>query len=150
MPWYNVKFNSKTLEGRLRRINRRLSKGKYDLSNKRSLVMARNSAYTYDLRRKPTPAEMIVGEWMWNNKIQFRFQKGFVAPFHRIVDFYLATRKLIIEVDGGYHQDTVAKDHLKDRLWLEKRSMRTIRVTNEQVYSGEFVKILLELITKVN
>lgn len=61
---------------------------------------------------------------------RYIFQKGFLKPFHRIVDFYLPKKKTIVEVDGGYHKHTRERDALKDKLWLEQRGMKTIRIPN--------------------
>lgn len=51
-----------------------------------------------------------------------------------IVDFYVASRKLAIEVDGGYHATAVQreKDKRRDR-FLVRRGLRVVRLTNEQV-----------------
>ena len=101
-----------------------------------------NEKYRKELVQKATPCELIVKNWLEENDIYFIFQKGFIMPFHRIVDFYLPGRRIILEIDGKYHLDTVAKDNRKDYLWARERNMHTIRITNEQVESGEFKTLL--------
>lgn len=92
-----------------------------------------NFKYIEKLKSKPTEAEKSVMILLEQIGERYIFQKGFLKPFHRIVDFYIPKKKIIIEVDGGYHKDTREKDFLKDKLWLEKRGMKTIRITNEQI-----------------
>ena len=51
-----------------------------------------------------------------------------------IVDFYCARRKLIIEIDGKYHEDpTVALYDEYREAWLREQGFEIIRFTNEQV-----------------
>ena len=126
---------------RRNRIKKRLEKGYY--KDKLSYTMAKNSVYCKELKKKPTRAELIVFDYLKEEGIKFKFQKGFVKPFHRIVDFYLTGHKVILEVDGGYHNSIKEKDEYKDKLWLDKRGLKTIRITNEQVYNNEYQTILL-------
>lgn len=113
--------------------------------------MSRNSVYRRELKKKATPQELKVKAFLEDRKIRFQFQRGFIRPYHRIVDFYIQyyeDRKirLIIEVDGGYHQTIREKDELKDRTAWEERKMKTLRITNGQVDDGSFeTKILLAL-----
>jgi very-short-patch-repair endonuclease len=105
----------------------------------------RNNRYVQQLRNKATPEEVVVGRWLLTQDIYFIFQKGFFKPFHRIVDFYLP-RRGILEIDGGYHNNTEEKDSRKDYLWNRDRYMPTIRITNEQVWDGTFILLLKEFI----
>lgn len=101
----------------------------------------KNSRYIRELRGKPTRAEIILGKYLVERKIYFIYQKGFLVPFHRIADFYLPIRGIIIEVDGGYHDNIVAKDSFKDKKWKE-RGIKTIRIKNEEVYNDSFKEII--------
>ena len=116
---------------RLRRYKRRLERGYY--TNKHSELQARDSLYKCQLKNKATKAELILGDILEEMGFYFKFQKSFYKPFHRIVDFYLPLSKTIIEVDGGYHAETIAKDNHKDKEWA-KKGYKTIRLTNEDVY----------------
>lgn len=86
----------------------------------------------------PTKSEVIFKKYLIENKVVFMFQKGFLNPFHRIVDFYIPNGQIIIEIDGGYHKETVEKDANKDKIW-GKMGYTTIRITNDEVNSGVFV-----------
>ena len=101
-----------------------------------------NSIYRKDCIKNATKAELMMKEWFAANKIKVIHQKGFLLPFHRIVDFYIPKKKIIIEIDGGYHKDTILKDNFKDKRFLEERKMKTIRIKNEEVFNGSFTKKL--------
>jgi very-short-patch-repair endonuclease len=128
------------LDKQRKRIKQRSEHGHYQ--GKHGYVSAISSVYRKELAQNATKAELIVREFLKDNEVKHKFQKTFIMPFHRIVDFYIPKKKIIIEVDGGYHLNIVEKDLLKDKLWLEKRGCKTIRITNEQVYSGEFQQLL--------
>lgn len=100
---------------------------------------ARNAKYIVELRKKATRQELKVKEYLDSQNIRAMFQKGFLKPFHRIVDFYIPKHRLIIEIDGGYHKDCVDKDLIKDLVWGR---FKTLRITNEQVDDGSYKKIL--------
>lgn len=127
-----------------KRIYKRLDDDSY--SYKVNKTRDKNNLYKMQLKLSPTKAEIIVGNYLYERKIGFQFQKGFFVPFHRIVDFYLPNKKIIIEVDGGYHKETVEKDKIKDTLW-KSRDMTTIRVTNDEVFDGSF-KAKLDIIPR--
>lgn len=105
-----------------------------------------NFKYRNELLNKLTPAELLVEDWLIKNNIKYLKQKGFLIPFHRIVDFYIPRKKIIIEVDGDYHKLIKNKDALKDFLWLKKRGMKTIRLMNDEVFSGLHCSILSRIL----
>jgi very-short-patch-repair endonuclease len=55
-----------------------------------------------------------------------------IGPY--VVDFVCRERKLIIEVDGGQHNDSVA-DQVRDR-WLQERNYCVLRFWNNDVMSN--------------
>ncbi len=148
IPWLKQK-TEKQLAKKARRLKKHLGRDDYYL-DKTGQTMAKNSLYRLQLRNKPTKAEIIVGDYLYENKIHFQFQRGFIVPFHRIVDFYIPRRNIIIEVDGGYHNEIEAKDRRKDELWSEQREMTTIRILNEEVYNGSFKEKLYTLTSKIS
>ncbi len=51
-----------------------------------------------------------------------------------IVDFYVAERKLIIEIDGNVHEEKRVKtDDQKRQEYLERNGYRVLRFTNDEV-----------------
>ena len=86
------------------------------------------------LRRNPTEAEDILWSYLRNSQmegVKFRRQhpmKGYVA------DFYAHSLKFVIELDGGYHNDSVQKFYDKDREDnLIAHNINVLRFTNEEV-----------------
>ena len=84
------------------------------------------------LRENPTKAE----EVLWNklksrnlNGFKFRFQ----VPYDSfILDFLCSSHKLIIEIDGEYHN--FQKEHDKERdEYFEAKGYKILRIKNEKV-----------------
>jgi very-short-patch-repair endonuclease len=50
---------------------------------------------------------------------------------HYVVDFLCREKRLVIEVDGGQHDDST-KDRLRDR-WLHEHNYRVLRFWNNEV-----------------
>jgi very-short-patch-repair endonuclease len=83
-----------------------------------------------ELRKNMTPAEVFLWEKIRSKRIGFAFRRQ--APMGGyIADFYCPSCKLVVEVDGGYHQK--ATDDIRD-FNLSKFGFRTIRFSNEEVF----------------
>jgi very-short-patch-repair endonuclease len=63
------------------------------------------------------------------SQLKFRREHP-IGPW--IADFACVSERLVIEVDGGYHDSTEERD-LERQLDLEKRGWRVLRVSAEQV-----------------
>lgn len=65
-----------------------------------------------------------------------------------IADFFLPKERLVIEIDGGYHDELIQKkkDQNRDRILKEEHGFKTIRISNNDVETkGEtYFKELLE------
>lgn len=133
-----------------KKVLNKIKANKY--KTKESLTLAKNSYYRRVLKEKATKPELIFKKFLENMGIRFIFQKGFVKPFHRIVDFYIPELSLIIEIDGDYHNtpETHKKDINKDYCWLKDRNMQTIRVMNEEIYNGSYISKFKYLIEYAN
>lgn len=107
-----------------------------------ALKIDKNERYKKRLRKDATPAEIAVRRYLRIIKVRAIFQKGFFSPFHIIADFYFPRRKIILEIDGGYHKNQVEKDRNRDEAFLRCRGIRTVRVTNDDVFSGRFKDLL--------
>lgn len=86
------------------------------------------------LRHNPTPAEDAMWQAVRNRQIKnckFRRQHP-IAGF--IPDFVCLDQKLIVEVDGGYHDAEQQKqfDAAREK-WLAENGFRMIRFTNEEI-----------------
>ena len=76
---------------------------------------------------------------------KFRRQQP-VGPY--IVDFINFDSSLIIEIDGGQHNDEVRKKDEDRMMWLQNRGYRVIRFWNNEVLQnidGVLEKILAAL-----
>jgi Protein of unknown function (DUF559) len=61
------------------------------------------------MRRNPTPSEHALWQALRGSKLGVKFRRQHVlAPF--IVDFYAASLRLVIEVDGSAHEGREARD----------------------------------------
>ena len=85
-----------------------------------------------ELRREMTDAEQLLWEHLRRNQLDglhFRRQQvidGF------IVDFYCHGKGLVVEVDGGVHQQQPSYDVERDRI-LSQRGLRVLRFANDDV-----------------
>jgi len=95
------------------------------------------------LRKSMTPAEKKLWEIIRTkqlNGLRFRRQHPLNAF---IADFYCSELKLVIEVDGGIHnqQKQVERDNGRDA-FMKEQGITVIRFTNEDVFQNiEYVKI---------
>ena len=85
-----------------------------------------------DLRRRMTPQEQILWHALRNDVVgalHFRRQQV-IAGY--VVDFYCASAKLAVEIDGASHRDRIEHDALRDRA-LSEIGITTLRVRNDEV-----------------
>lgn len=86
------------------------------------------------LKRAMTPAEKILWEELRNSKLdghKFRRQHP-IGKF--IADFYCHEKKLVIELDGGIHNDEDVKERDEGRTYeLESFELHIVRFTNENI-----------------
>lgn len=86
------------------------------------------------LRKKMTLAENALWKRLKDRKIfksKFRRQHPI---FIFIVDFYCHELKLVIEVDGGIHEDELVREYdLGRTAELDRFGIKVIRFTNEQI-----------------
>ena len=86
-------------------------------------------------RHNMTLAEKILWEELRNNKTGHKFRKQHPIGDH-IADFLCIEKKLVIEVDGGYHNTLEQQqDDAARSLEIEKMGYSVIRFTNEEVES---------------
>lgn len=84
------------------------------------------------MRREMTPAEAALWQRLRAGRLDgFHFRRqqiidGFIA------DFYCYAARLVIEVDGGVHDEQRDYDAARDRI-IAARGLRVLRLTNEQV-----------------
>lgn len=105
------------------------------------------------LRNNSTKAEIVLWRHLRNKQLL-----GF--DFHRqkplgefIADFYCPQARLVIEVDGMSHlNDEVEKRDREKEKFMQKRNIRIIRLTNDEVLNdiGNVLKKILCVVGKVD
>ena len=96
-------------------------------------------------RENPTESELFLWNHLSGNKLKgFRFKRQHPIKYF-IADFYCHKAKLIIEVDGGYHnvQEQYQYDRNRD-YELEELGLSVLHFTNEEVVDN--IEVVLEKI----
>jgi very-short-patch-repair endonuclease len=89
--------------------------------------------YRRKLRTTQTKAEGIVWAMVRNRRLGgFKFRRQFSIE-HLIVDFVCLEQRLVVELDGGYHDMTIEEDIERDR-FLAERGFLVVRIPNEEVF----------------
>jgi len=99
-------------------------------------------------RKEPTEAEMLLWQNLRNRKLGEKFRRQHPVGSH-IPDFVCLEKRLIIEVDGGYHNDLVQIELDENRTFeLEQKYLfEIVRFTNEEVIKD--IGIVLNKIRKI-
>lgn len=97
------------------------------------------------LRKTQTDAEEIVWQSLRNrNILGFKFRRQHPLDKY-IADFYCHEAKLIIEIDGGIHNQADINEYDKNRSYeLEELGIKVLRFTNEEVIDN--LEMVLEVV----
>ena len=94
-------------------------------------------------RQTPTDAEAAAWQILRNRAIHgltFRRQQ-LIAGF--VVDFYCPSQRLVLELDGGVHDDPDQREHdLARSQVLRRLSIRVLRVPNHGVHEQALCELL--------
>jgi len=86
-----------------------------------------------ELRRYSTHEENIIWGYLSGNQAGVKFRRQHPI-FLYVADFYCHSLKLVIEIDGGIHQNSDVKiNDAKRQAEIESFGIKVIRFTNEQV-----------------
>ena len=108
--------------------------------------------YARELRKNQTEPEKIFWNLVRNrNFLGYKFNRQYIIKHsltgldkYFIVDFICQAKKLIIEIDGPYHEFQLAEDKDRDEI-LAIYGFKVIRFSNEDVEKNlRKVKMLLE------
>jgi very-short-patch-repair endonuclease len=93
--------------------------------------------------RHPTDSEELLWQYLRGKRllgVQFRRQ----VPLHGfIVDFYASSIKLVVEVDGGWHNGRAHLDAARDRK-LRAKGVRVVRVSAGDI-SSRIAEVLVRI-----
>ena len=106
--------------------------------------------YKHILEVNATYAERLLKTFL-AGKIDFEFQKIIYTDNKHffIADFYIPSKNLIIELDGGYHEtlEQKQKDAWRTGM-LNSMGYKVIRFTNSQIISSYNLDWVLKIINK--
>src|SRR5690554_2918358 len=101
------------------------------------------------MRKEPTETENILWQELRNNSLGDKFRRQHLID-NFIVDFVCLSKKLVIEVDGGYHSTLEQKEYDEQRTFiLNKKGFKVIRFTNEEVLT-DLENVLQKIKTKLD
>ncbi len=88
-----------------------------------------------EMRHEPTPAERRLWGQIRNRKVKgVKFRRQ--VPIERfIVDFLAMKARLVVEVDGAYHQYTGEEDLIRQE-FLEAQRLKVVRFSNQDVMTN--------------
>ena len=96
-------------------------------------ILREHAAYN---RNHPTEAEALLWDFLSADGLGVTFKRQHVIGDY-IVDFVCLSSKLIVELDGDYHQAEQQQVIDAQRTeWLESRGFKVIRFTNEELFNG--------------
>ena len=100
------------------------------------------------MRSEPTEAESVLWDLIRTKKVGYKFRRQHPIDVF-IPDFVCLEKKLIIEIDGGYHltKEQVELDEERSQI-LKSLGYKILRFTNEEVISNphavvEHIKLIL-------
>ena len=79
------------------------------------------------MRREPTASEARLFEAVRGGRLGVAFRRQVPVLGRYIVDLLVPSLKLVVEVDGGYHEERQRQDERRDRA-LERAGYRVVRV----------------------
>lgn len=105
---------------------------KYHYCTANPMVYKILKEYAKHNRKYPTQAEAVLWEYLCNGKLGSNFRRQHIIG-EFIADFVCLKSKLIIELDGGYHQTSQQQINDEERtLWLSKQGFTVLRFRNEE------------------
>lgn len=104
--------------------------------------------FSRDMRKNSTKAENLLWQKIRNGQLGFKFRRQHQIDNKYIADFVCLEKRLIIELDGGQHNDRP-----KDRtLYLENNNFKVIRFWDNEILQNidGCLEILLKEISLLN
>ena len=92
--------------------------------------------YASENKKHQTEAEELLWRYLRGNKLGLHFRRQHIIGCY-IADFICLKKKVIIEVDGGYHSQSeqIIKDYYRTEK-LESLGFVVLRFKNEDIYGN--------------
>ena len=101
------------------------------------------------LRKNQTDAETILWQYLRRKELGVRFVRQYGIENY-IADFCCRSKKLIIELDGGIHNDEDIKENDQERTKnLERFGYKIIRFKNQEILNN-FDSVLTKIKTSLH
>ncbi|HEX4473875.1 MAG TPA: DUF559 domain-containing protein, partial [Polyangiaceae bacterium] len=86
-------------------------------------------SFAREMRRNPTRSEALLWRHLCQSQLGVRVRRQHVL-YPYVVDFYVSSRRLVIEVDGGVHHSDVARarDAARSSELVRHYSVRVLRI----------------------
>ena len=85
------------------------------------------------MRKNPTEAESAMWEMLRGKNLDAKFRRQHIIGDY-IVDFVCLDSQLVVEIDGGYHNDPEQTELDRQRTnFLQSKGFSVLRFTNEEV-----------------
>ena len=85
------------------------------------------------MRKKPTEAESVMWQMLRGKNLDAKFRRQHIIGDY-IVDFVCLDTQLVIEIDGGYHNELEQEELDRQRTnFLQSKGFSVLRFTNEEV-----------------
>ena len=108
----------------------------YDYQTADPMQYALLKEYAQYNRNHPTEAEALLWEYLKADSLGVTFKRQHIIGDY-IADFVCLSHKLVIELDGGYHQLGPQQTSDAQRMqWLETKGYRVIRFTNQELFNN--------------
>lgn len=99
-----------------------------------------------ELRNRMTPAEEVLWKAIHINEWKLKFRRQHPVA-NWVVDFYCHSIKLVVELDGGIHEEEEVKRNDEEReSYLKRMGLTVLRFKNEEVLANK--KSVLEKISE--
>ena len=94
----------------------------------------RNTKAARVLRREMTPAEKLLWKHVRNRQLGYKIRRQYaITGTIYVGDFCCPEARLIIEIDGGIHDNQVAEDADRQGV-IEARGFQVIRFRNAEIF----------------
>jgi len=116
-----------------------------DSQNAKNLLV-----HAKEMRKEPTFAEAKLWDVLRNKKLEGKFRRQHLIGNY-IVDFVCLKSRLVVEVDGEYHNspEQIELDEARTLELEQKFRFKVIRFTNDEV-NNNIEAVLSKIITKLN